>query len=119
MSGTFQPTFYEIPLTGLPQSFPMTLAGNPLNFTFSYRDSQIGMGGWVMDVFDSGGVPILCGVPLVTGHNMLEQYDYLEFGGVLFVSTDGIPDDVPTFTTLGQVPGSHLYWMPLPGSPSP
>jgi hypothetical protein len=119
MSGTFTPTFYEIPLNGRPQVFPITLAGNPLRLTFSYRDSQIGMGGWVMDVADSGGVPILCGVPLVTGANLLQQYDYLEFGGVLFVMTDGDQDAVPGFTTLGQIPGSHLYWMPLPGSPSP
>jgi hypothetical protein len=112
-------SIYEIPLTGQPQVFPITLAGNRLTLTFSYRDSQIGMGGWVVDFADAAGVPILCGVPLVTGADLLAQYRYLEFGGALVVQSDGFPDAVPGFTTLGTVPGGHLYWIPFPGSPSP
>ncbi len=42
------------------------------------------------------------------GTNLLEQYDYLGLGGVLWCQTTDDPDAVPTFGNLGV--GSHLYW---------
>lgn len=35
------------------------------------------MGGWFMDIADDNENPILMGIPLVTGSNLLEQFAYL------------------------------------------
>jgi len=100
----------EVPLTPQPQSFQITLGGNQLNLTFLYRDAE--MGGWTVDIYNSAHLPIVCGVPLITGADLLAQYAYLEFGGQLWVVSDGYPTAVPTFFNLGVVPGGHLYWIP-------
>jgi Domain of unknown function (DUF6983) len=117
------PRTYEIPLTGAPQRFsiPLPIEGSPTNnataytLTFQYRDADpavAGGCGWTLDLADQGGTPILCGVPLVTGADLLAQYDYLALGGHLIVSSEGEPLAIPTFDNLGS--GSHLYWVTLP-----
>jgi len=110
MSGTLQ--VFEVPLSPQPQQFQITLGGNQLNLTFLYRDAP--MGGWTVDILNNAYAPIVCGVPLVTGTDLLAQYGYLEFGGQLWVTSDGDPDAVPTFFNLGAIPGGHLYWIPNP-----
>jgi hypothetical protein len=113
-------TVYEIPLSPMPQRFaiglPISNAPNSSAsyvLTFIYRDSPIGMGGWVLDIADANGNPILCGVPLVTGADLLAQYGYLNLGGQLGVLSDAAPTDaVPTFTNLGVM--SHVYWITEP-----
>jgi hypothetical protein len=111
MSGTV----YEIPTGGGALFYNIALAGTTYQFVFQYRDAPAawaGGGGWVLDINDTGGNPILCGIPLVTGADLLAQYAYLAFGGQLWVTTDGAPDAVPTYLNLGAVPGGHLYWIP-------
>jgi hypothetical protein len=102
-------TVSEIPLISAQQSFTMGLNGTNYTFTFAYRDTMDG--GWTMDIADSVGNSIIAGIPLVTGSNLLEQYDYLGIllpGQALFVASDGQePDAVPTYTNLGA--DSHLY----------
>jgi hypothetical protein len=119
------PTFYEIPLSGTPQRFVISLANenssngaNPVvayTLTFQYRDADpsiAGGCGWTLDVADQYGTQILCGRPLVTGADLLAQYDYLALGGHLVVGSDGVPDAIPTFDNLGS--GSHVYWVTTP-----
>jgi hypothetical protein len=65
-------------------------------------------GSWVLDIADDIGNPILSGIPLVTGANLLSQYGYLGFGGGLYVMTTSDPDAVPTFENLGD--DGLLYW---------
>jgi hypothetical protein len=103
MSGTVS----EIPLSGTPQFFTIALAGTTYQLVFTYRDAP--GGGWVMDINDAQGNPIACGIPLVTGTDLLAQFGYLNFGGQLWVKSDGVPDALPTFDNLGT--GSHLYWV--------
>lgn len=113
-------TIYEIPLTPSPQSFNIAL---PISFTvpaisnayrlvFQYQDSQIGMGGWTVDIYDGNGEPMLCGVPLITGADLLAQFAYLNFGAQMIVYSDGQPDLPPTFDNLGI--GSHVLWVTYP-----
>ena len=97
----------EIPLTPEPQTFSVTLANVEYKCTVQWR--AVDMGGWVLDLADTDGNPILCGVPLVTGVDLLAQYAYLDFGGQLRVQTDNDPDVVPTFENLGVT--SHLYFV--------
>jgi predicted Zn-dependent protease with MMP-like domain len=100
-------TTYEIPLTPSPQTFSILLAGVSYQLTLRYIDAT--EGGWLIDIADNAENNILCGVPLVTGHDLLEQYDYLGLGGQLFVQTDGDPDAIPTFQNLGLQ--GHLYFV--------
>ena len=100
-------TTYEIPLSPSPQTFSILLAGVSYQLTVHYIDAP--MGGWLLDIADQSGNDILCGAPLVTGHDLLEQYAYLDLGGQLFVQTDADPDAVPTFNNLGVE--SHLYFV--------
>lgn len=101
------PTFYEIPLTPDPQRFTVTLSGIEYRLTVQYRAA--GGAGWVLDVADANNQPMVNGIPLVTGTDLLGQYGYLGFAGRLWVQGAESPDDVPTFEDLGI--GSHLLWV--------
>lgn len=100
-------TPFEIPLSPQPQMFDITLGNVGYQFTFTYRDAPDG--GWILDIADAGGNPIACGLPLVTGHDLLGQLAYLGINGALVVDSDGQPDQVPTFDNLGIT--SHLYFL--------
>lgn len=64
---------------------------------------------WVMDIADAEDVPIVQGIPLITGADLLEQYGYLGIPGRLIVQTDNDPNAVPTFLNLGEA--GHLYYL--------
>lgn len=100
-------TTYEVPLSAEPQTFTISLAGTVYRLRVVYAD--VAEGGWIIDISDVSGNPIVAGIPLVTGHDLLEQYAYLGIGGQLVVATDGDPDAVPTFANLGTT--SHLYFI--------
>lgn len=101
---------YQIPLSpGVAQGFVAPLAGGvAYNFRVFYVDAPDGDGGWMMDISDSLGNPLLAGVPLVTGADLLAQYAYLGIGGTIYVITDGDPSAPPTFQNLGV--NSHLAY---------
>lgn len=64
---------------------------------------------WMLDILDSGGVPLLTGLAVVTGADLLDQFAYLGLGGQILAQTDFDPDAVPTFDNLGTV--GHLYFV--------
>ena len=101
-------TVYEIPLSPTPQTFQISLAGTVYTLTLYWADPF----GWFLNIADASGNPILNGVPLVTGADLLAQYAYLGFGGSLIVQTSHDTDAVPTFTNLGI--NSHLYFVTEP-----
>lgn len=103
-------TYYEIPLTPNAQTFRITLAGVQYVLAFAYRTHAVG--GWFLDIYSTDGVALVAGIPLVTGVDLLEPYPDLDFGGSLFVATDGDPSATPTYTNLGTQ--AHVYF----GSPS-
>lgn len=98
--------FYEIPLSPRPQRMTIPLGGVTYQLRFGYADEP--EGGWFMDIADAGGNPLVLGVPLVTGTDLLQQYRYLGIPGRLWVTTDADPDAVPTFDNLGVT--SHLLF---------
>lgn len=98
---------YEIPLTPQAQTFSVTLAGAAYEMTLTWRDAPALGGGWFLDIADQSGNALIQGVPLVTGADLLAQYDYLGLGFQLYVQSDGDPTAVPTYTSLGVT--SHLY----------
>ncbi|CCV60945.1 hypothetical protein AB8899_12295 [Yersinia enterocolitica] len=95
----------EIPLTANNQFFNIALGEISLNLRLVYRD----VAGWIMDVRDSGGADMLCGVPLVVGVDLIEQYPELGINGVFAVLSDDSREEYPTKTNLGT--GSHLYFV--------
>lgn len=98
-------TYYEIPLSGSPETFSIILKETTYQLTTRYVAAD--MGGWLLDIADADGNPMANGLPLVTGSDLLAQYAYLGIGVALYVATDGDPDAVPTFDNLGTT--SHLY----------
>lgn len=99
-------TISEIPLISLPQKFKISLANVTYNMTL--RWNQPGEF-WCLDIADNNGNPIYDGIPLITGADLLEQFDYLAFGGQLQVATDYDTGAPPTSSNLGTQ--SHLYFV--------
>lgn len=97
---------FEIPLSPQPQTlaatFPNGVSYNMrLIYLFTPNDC------WELDIDDADGNPIVCGIPLITGADLLEQYAYLGFGCRMFCTTDGDDFAVPRFYNLGTT--AHLY----------
>lgn len=101
------PKFYKIPLSPAPQRFVVALGGVEYQVKLAYQNTE--EGGWVLDISSKQGEPIVQGVPLVTGCDLLGQYVHLGFSGRLWVQSSGDPDAVPTFAGLGV--DSFLFWV--------
>lgn len=97
---------FEIPLVPRPQKLTIALAG--VQYQLTVRPNDAGQF-WVLDIRDSQGVDILTGLSLVTGVDLLEQFEYLGIGGELWVFTDRNPPAMPTFVNLGV--SSHLLFV--------
>lgn len=99
-------TIYEIPLSSDGQTFNISLAGTIYELTVQWR-AAIAM--WLLDIADASGGPILSGIPLVTGVDLLGQFGYAGLGGALRVQGADDPDNLPTYDDLGT--SSALYWV--------
>lgn len=97
-------TAYEIPLSAEPQTFNIPIGGTTYGFNVQWN---IANASWVIDISDASGNPIVSGIPMVTGVDLLEQFGYLGFQFQLVAQTDNSPDTVPTFDNLGTT--GHLY----------
>ncbi len=91
-------TAYEIPLTPQPQSFRIDLLGTEYKCTLGWCGPQEA---WSLDIANSDGVPIIQGIPLVCGVDLLKQYEYLGLPGRLEVQDLADVDSPPTFDNLG------------------
>lgn len=97
---------YLIPLVNTPQVFPIDLAGVAYTLTCKWNDSADS--GWIIDIADRSQNPIVSGIPLITGCNLLDGLDYLGIDGELWASTAGDPNAVPTLDNLGV--NSNVYF---------
>lgn len=93
----------------LPQRYTVSLAGVFYQFTLKWNPAGPC---WLLDIADDAGEPVLLGVPLLTGADLLEQFEYLGIGGALVIQSDKSIDEVPTFTSLGTF--SHIYFVTPP-----
>jgi hypothetical protein len=90
---------YSIPVTpGTNQEFDISLAGVTYHLKFKWNSFS---NAWTMDLMDSTQKLILPSIPLVTGCDLLEQFDYLDVGGAFVVQSTNDPDVVPDFAGLG------------------
>lgn len=98
---------FKIPLLNVPQDFDITLANRDLRIVSKWNSAN--EGGWVLDIYDGNtGDSIIANIPMVTGADLLEQYEYLGLNGRLVVFTDGDELAVPTLENLGVE--SNLYF---------
>jgi hypothetical protein len=66
---------------------------------------------WTLDILDSNGNKLVGGIPLVYDTDLLEQYDYLDFGGQLILKNDGTTEKTgPSYDSLGI--DDNLYYIP-------
>jgi hypothetical protein len=99
---------FEIPLISLPQEFQVTLSGVDYRVRLTWCWP---INCWMMDMYDASTLaPILLGNAVVTGADLLEQFAYLEFPGLLVVQTDHDRLAQPTFDNLGTL--SHMFYIP-------
>ena len=88
----------------------MQLSGTTYQMLVQWREAFAQC--WLLDLSDQDGNALVSGIPLVPGHDLLEQFPDLAIPGQLWVSTDGDPEALPTFDNLGVQ--SHLYYIILP-----
>lgn len=96
---------YTVPLVNLPQVFTIDLAGVTYTLTSKWNDQAQS---WYLDIADSAQNPIACGIPFITGADLLSGLAYLGINGSFIVYTDGDNSAVPTQDNLGV--DSNLYF---------
>lgn len=89
---------YEIPLSPQAQTFGISLGGTDYHMTLYWNTPAAC---WMLDLADANEAPIIQGIPVVTGLDLLYQYKYLGVNGSLVVQTDYNTDAVPTYANLG------------------
>ncbi len=90
--------FFEVPLSPKAQKFKIALGGVTYRMNFFWNAfSEC----WILDIADQDGVPMVSGIPVITGSDLLAQYRYLGFTGHLVVQTDHDTYAVPTVANLG------------------
>lgn len=99
---------YLIPLKPQNQEFDISLAGVSYHLKVIWNSaSQC----WILDIADSQQEPILSGIPMVTGCDLLEQYGYLNINGAMIVQSTNDVSLVPDDTTLGST-GNLFFVIP-------
>lgn len=99
-------TVYDVPTTSQPQSFSIQF---PNGVTYTLRLQYlfaVNNPCWILDIEDALANPIACGLPLITGADLLAQLGSLGFDCSMFVTTDGDPTAPPSFYNLGT--SAHL-----------
>lgn len=99
-------TPYEIPMSSAPQSFQISLLGVVYSLVVKFCWAA---NCWVMDINDINSVPVINGMTLVTGVDLLAQYSYLGIGGSLYVQSDFNLAAVPSFDNMGKT--GHIYFV--------
>jgi hypothetical protein len=102
-------TPFLIPLQPTNQTLQVTMAGVLYQLTVRWNDMNQA---WTLDIADANSSPILSGLPIVTGKDLLASYAYLNFGGQLIAQTTNDTDAVPTLANLGSA--GNLYFVVAP-----
>lgn len=95
----------EIPLNPYPENFNITLDDKEYTLTTSWCGAA---NTWMLTISQTSG-PVLSGIPLIPGVNLLAQYPDLGFKGQLVAQVDHNQSAVPSFSGLGT--NGHLYYI--------
>ncbi|MCP9270239.1 hypothetical protein M5U04_19700 [Xenorhabdus sp. XENO-1] len=82
----------EVPLQAGNQRFDIQLGGLNYRMRLQWR----GCAGWILDIMQANSAPIVMGIPLVFGVDILEQHSYLGFNGSLVFYRDNPQDESKT-----------------------
>lgn len=97
----------EIPIQSAPQSFSVFLSG--LNYTMRVYYADVPMGGWLLDIGDDLGNPLANGLSLAPNANIIEQFEYLDMGGKLYVVNDLDKFAMPDWGAFSET--AHIVWV--------
>lgn len=102
----------EIPLSAAqPQSLTIALAGVVYNITLKWCNAPLG-GGWVIDIADANDNPIINGIMMVTGLDLLAPYPQYNFGGQLIAKEHNPLLPGPAYADLGS--DGRLFFVTVP-----
>jgi len=96
---------FEIPLSPSPQRMSISLDGTTYQLVFTWCSPSAS---WTLDILAADNTPLILGIPLVTGADLLAQYEYIGIRGKLIVQTDHDTQATPTFDNLGLA--GRLYY---------
>lgn len=97
---------FPLPVSSSAQSFFVQLVNISYKITLRWNAVAIA---WVMDIASQDEVPLVQGIPIVTGVDLLAPYAYLGIGGGIIAITEGDQDKVPTFDNLGK--GGDVFFV--------
>jgi hypothetical protein len=80
------------------QTFNTSIKGVNYNFSIIWRGTQ-----YCLNLLDTNKNPIITGIALVPGMDLLGPYQYLNLGFGLSVSTTSDPTHEMTYTDLGSI----------------
>lgn len=92
-------TAYEIPFTAEPQTFVIDLAGTAYRLTTRWCTAA---NHWVLDILTPDDTPVILGIPVVPGVDLLGQYEYLGIKGKVFVQSAADQYATPKYADLGD-----------------
>ncbi|MDV7705001.1 phage baseplate plug protein [Acinetobacter pittii] len=92
---------YEVPLNNGNQKFNIRLGGAQFKLQLIYR-----LECWYLDIFDSSENPLIAGLPLLMGDNLLVQHQHLIKGSLYVLNNN--EDESQAFSELGTM--IKLYW---------
>lgn len=98
-----------VPTSFDPQYTQITaIDGTDYSLSLFYNTRQAT---WFLTIGEADGVPIVEGIPLVTGWDLLGAYRYLDIPkGVLAVIASGSDTSVPGIDELGEGLRTALYY---------
>lgn len=101
-------TPYLIPTAPANQQFTISLGA--IVYTIKLRWNAFN-NAWTLYISDNLGNPILSGVAVITGADLLAQFEYLGIGGAgaQMYAQGPTGDSVPDFSTMGST--SNLYFV--------
>lgn len=91
-------TPYELPFQARAETFNIDLGARTVRLTTRFCPPSES---WLLDIDETDGTPLLRGLPLVTGVDMLGQHKHLGLGGELRVQSVPNLDIVPDYDALG------------------
>ena len=98
-------TVYLIPLSSGMQSFGASLGEKTIQIRLMWREAE--GGGWFMDLLETDGDPILSGIAVRCGHNLLGQYPHLGLGKMQ-IMVDNDDTIALSYSDMGK--NVQLYW---------
>lgn len=92
---------YEIPLNYGNQKFNIKLGTAQYKLQLIYRAEQ-----WYLDIFDTAENPLIAGLPMLVGDNLLAQHQHIIKGALYVLNTN--EDESQAFSDLNT--RIKLFW---------